>query len=244
LPLEILENGFEEVPISELKNYERKITMKKIALLRFACLALLLTLVVGASTSARADYVLNVTNGFATCGPNGCGSVNISINGSGTQATFTVTSLMSGYQFDSFYFNGPSLTLITGLSYNATPPPFNADGFGGFNYLYDTGINGGSTGSNCSTDGTVSGSSAGCTFTFTLSGSGFTSSTFYSGIDVNNFAGHLANGTCTGYVGDGTNSGSGTTADCTSTPEPASLSLLVSGMIGLAGLLRTKSRKA
>jgi len=215
--------------------------------LRYLCLALLAVVLLGGFTAARADtvqtYYLGTTNGFTVCNPY-CGQVTISINAAGTSATFTVSSLLNGFQFDNFFFNGPGgLSLGTSgytLSYNPTPPPPNADGFGPFNYLLGTSTNGGSTGASCS----GSAADPDCNIIFILNGSALTLSTFYAGDGSNNFAGHMAAAGCSGYAGDGTNSSNppGVT-QCYSTPEPAGMSLLLSGLVGMGGLLRIRRSK-
>jgi hypothetical protein len=191
-------------------------------------------------------FTLNFTNGFiATCPSGGCATVNIVATG--TQATITVSSLLSGYQFDSFGFNLSSGT-ITSFSSSGTvntanpnyglgaPPagPWALNGFGKFQYVFDTGINGGSTGGNCVV---TSGSpSAGCTFVLTLNGTGLTSYQLFEVLSSGGagdgnawFAGHVAGSTCTGFVGGGNPSGNTNgSSGCgpVQTPEPNTLSLL------------------
>lgn len=197
-------------------------------------------------------FTLNFTNGFATCPSGGCATVNIVATG--TQATITVSSLLNGYQFDSFGFNLSSGT-ITSFSSSGTvntsdpnyglsaPPagPWAQNGFGKFQYVFDTGINGGSTGGNCVV---TSGSPGpGCTFALTLNGTGLTSYQLFEVLSSGNagdgnawFAGHVAGTTCTGFVGGGNATGNQNgSSSCTpvATPEPSTLSLLALGVFSL-----------
>jgi len=212
----------------------------------------------------RADsmsFTLNYTNGFTTCPAGGCASVNIVA--SGTQATITVSSLLSGYQFDSFGFNLSSGTITSFTSSGAVnttnsqyglsaPPagPWAQNGFGKFQYVFDTGINGGSTGGNCIV---TSGSpSAGCTFALTLNGTGLTSYQLFQVLssggagDGNTwFAGHVAGSTCTGFVGGGNPSGNTNgSSGCTpvQAPEPNTLSLLGLGLFSVLMVLFVRGR--
>lgn len=229
-------------------------------------LVLLTLLLLAFSTSAMADsFALPVTNGFTTCptfsGVTECAIVNLTINPSG-KAVFTVTSLLNGYQFDTFGFNytgGGTLALVgasgaintSDPSYGLSGPgSFAQDGFGKFTYLFDTGVNGGSTGSNCQV--TASGvASAGCIFSITLSGSSLSTSLFESlssgGAGNGNvyYAGHVAGSTCTGYVGGPANSGTsnGTSGCVPPVPEPATFMLLGPGLGAIGFMIRRKLGK-
>ncbi len=184
----------------------------------------------------RADTVvpLDLTNGFITCPAGGCAEVTIDVTSS-TSATLEFTSLLSGYQFDTVGFN------ITGGTISSIAPPTpksggtNQDGFGKFGYVYDTGNNGGSTGSAC--NGTIA--DAACDFTLTITGTGLSAADFETvGSADTWFAGHIASATCTGYVGGGgpatTNPDDGGACSSTSAPEPGTSGMLG---IGLGGLL-------
>jgi hypothetical protein len=215
--------------------------MKFTRLLVFTIAATLLL-----AATAMADVTLNLNNGFLPggCPVGGCAIVNISVNDAGNTATFTVSSLMSGFQFDTFGFNftGGSLALSGTPTGAVSGPSFsglgNEDGFGKYLWNFNTGINGGSTGSAC--NGTVADTD--CTFVFTVSGANISNVTQFDSLlnGTNNdsatwFAGHLASGTCTGYVGGGGGLETAPSSDgsCTPTvPEPGSTSLL-----GLGGLL-------
>jgi hypothetical protein len=95
----------------------------------------------------------------------------------------------------------------------------NQDGFGSFTYILDTGLNGGSS---CCLN----------TFNFILSASdGFTNLTpaDFETLSTKGFmfAGHVANGNGSSYIATGT-----------AVPEPATLFLLGTGFLGVAGGLR------
>jgi hypothetical protein len=173
-----------------------------------------------------------------------CASVSLDISSTGKTATFTVTSLNNGYVFDTFGFNAETgaagshgsgsllnLSLLSSSGEVSSPSLDglrNEDGWGKFDYNFNTGKNGGSNASDCSVSGGTA--SAGCTFSFTLSGTGLTLADFElasvnknggSGSDL--FAGHEANGSgFTGYVGSETPA---------PVPEPSMLSMLFSGFI-------------
>ncbi len=165
-----------------------------------------------------------------------CAEVNLDVNGS--TAIFTVTSLLNGYIFDTFGFNtinGVSVSLVSASgevgSYSLGGSG-NEDGWGSFKYNFDTGKSGGSDGGDCVNQG------AGCTFTFTLSSaSSLTLADFEKlssgGAGSGFFAGHLANGNGnTGYVGD--------TQPFTPVSEPASMAILIPGMLAGVGFLRRR----
>jgi len=246
---------------------------------RILAIAVLAVCIAGVSGSAMADDidVLLHTNGFATCPTYGCATVNVHITNS-SSATITVVSLLNGYQFDNFGFNLVSTSSITGFSATVagvsnpsgdslsgmpTGGSYNLNGFGNFDFLYNTGLNGGSTGSNCvvtvGSGGTTATGSTGCKFVLTLTGAGLSLNAFnlVSGGNAAEgnvlYAGHLASASCTGYVGGGQLGTSGTETDTgttgtggacgtTTTPEPAGLMLLGSGLSAM-GLLFRRKRK-
>jgi hypothetical protein len=96
-----------------------------------------------APTGARADLVLNNTNGFATCPSGGCGTI--------TLGTETSTTLDVSYSAASgFFFHGGAVglnldvTAGTTFSIASSPVPSpltttagsgNEDGFGSFNFI-------------------------------------------------------------------------------------------------------------
>lgn len=202
-----------------------------------------------ASQSALADtfYLDSSNTTLVPCNTTApCAEVMIST--SGNVATFTVSSLDSGYVFDTFGFNftgAGSLTLsgaATGevaSGYSLSGPGSTAqDGYGKFDYIFNTKENGGSHGTDCVVTGGVPG--GGCTFTFSLTDSSTSSlsasefEALSSGGNSTDYAGHLAaGGGNTGYVGD---------AVASVVPEPSSLMLLGSGVLGLAGVVRRKFR--
>ena len=207
-------------------------------------LGLLLCVTVAVS-SARADsqtWYFTGTNAPAQvpCSAGGpCGEITLTTSGS--TATFTVSSLLSGYIFDTFGFN--SNVGITLLSASGEVGAFslggsgNEDGWGNFDHNFNTGKNGGSSGTDCVVTGGVPG--AGCTFTFTvkctsnctLSLSNF-EITSTGGNGSGFFAGHLAaGGGKTGFVGNPTT---------VQVDEPATLSVVGAGLLAAAGLLRRR----
>lgn len=217
--------------------------MRKLLLLT---LCLLLCMVV-ASASAWADseswyFTGSNTQSQVPCTPSApCGEITITT--SGNMATITVSSLLSGYVFDTFGFNSSqAISLVPGsgtgeLGTYSIPGGGNQDGFGSFNYIFDTGKNGGSSGGDCVVTGGVPG--AGCTFSFkvqcsgscTLSLSNF-EITSSGGNGSGFFAGHLADGNGnTGYVGDTMQF---------QVDEPASLSVVGSGLLLVGALLRRR----
>ncbi|MGA8870628.1 MAG: hypothetical protein WB460_05800 [Candidatus Acidiferrales bacterium] len=182
----------------------------------------------------RADTVsLDLTNGFVTCPVGGCAEVTIDVTSS-TSATLEFTSLLDGYQFDTVGFN------ITGGTITGIAPPTpksggtNLDGFGTFGYVYLTGNNGGSTGSDC--NGTMA--DAACDFTLTITGTGLSAADFETvGSADTWFAGHLASADCTGFVGGGgpatSNPDDNGACSSTSVPEPGTSGMLSIGLVGL-----------
>jgi len=217
----------------------------------FALLVFCFALIALGAVRLQAD-TLNFTNGFTTCPTGGCASVNIITNGLGTGATITVSSLLNGYQFDSFGFNLANGSTITAFTSSGTvnttdpnyglngPGSFSQNGFGKFAFVFGTGINGGSTGGNCVVTGGSPGS--GCTFALTLTGTGLTSASVFQVLSSGNagdgnawFSGHVAGSACTGFVGGGNATGNtnGTSGCGTPVSEPSSLSLLGLGMLAL-----------
>ena len=138
-----------------------------------------------------------------------CGSVTLDVTSS-TSATFTVTSDLTGYVFDTFGFNGPAgLTLFSYSGELGITPKLDGtgaeDGFGKFDYKFLTDLSGGSSGTDCTVTGGSPG--AGCTFSFTVDGTGLMAALFEitssGGNGSGYFAGHLAAaGDKTVYVGD------------------------------------------
>ncbi len=172
-----------------------------------------------------------------------CGQITITTNGT-SFATFTVTSLLSGYIFDTFGFNTvPGITLSLFSSSGEVNNPSlggagNEDGWGSFGHNFSTGLNGGSKGGDCVVTGGVPG--AGCTFTFTvkcttnciLSISSFEVASV-GGNGTGYFAAHLAaGGGKTGYVGS--------PKQITQIDEPTTLNVMGMGLLAVGGLLRRR----
>jgi hypothetical protein len=219
--------------------------------MKFSCVGAVLfcfsmLAVVTASADSTQSWLMSGSNTSSVpcSSASPCASVSLDINTGGTSATFTVTSLNNGYVFDTFGFNAESgatgtqgtgsllnLSLLSSSGEVSSPSLGglgNEDGWGKFDYNFSTGKTGGSSGSDCSVSGGAA--SAGCTFSFTLSGTGLTLADFKlvsanknGGPGSDLFAGHEANGSgFTGYVGSETPA---------PVPEPSMLAMLFSGFI-------------
>jgi hypothetical protein len=166
---------------------------------------------------------------------------------SSTSATYTVTSLDSGYVWDTFGFNGPTgLTLVSSSGELGSSPTLggsgNEDGFGSFDYNFDTGLSGGSKGGDCTVTGGTP--NAGCTFSFTVHGTGLTAAlldgtTSSGGAGSGLFAAHLASTNNSGYVGDTV---SAVSINQLSVPEGASVPMLGVAATALLGTIFLKKR--
>jgi hypothetical protein len=190
-----------------------------------------------ASTVASADtfsFGISNTAGFPP-GPAPWGTITLTpttFGGTSQQQVLFQVALNSDIQMDTLGLNtlfGGSLTLdcfafgtttcTSGTSGASLGGGGNQDGFGSFTYILDTGLNGGS---NCCLN----------TFNFILSASdGFTNLTpaDFETLSTQGFmfAGHVANGTASSYIATGSE-----------VPEPATLFLLGTGFLGMAGGLR------
>jgi len=214
-------------------------------------IGVLVAMTVLVSSQARADAVQTfLLTGSNAGGPacsvaTPCAAVTIDISASGTTATFTVSSLLSGYIFDTFGFNSSATVSFnagsgTGElgSYSlAGPGSYGQDGWGNFDFLFGTGETGGSNGGDCVVAGGAPG--PGCTFSFQVTGTGLTLADFEitSTNDSNGttfFAGHMANGSLyTGYVGESV-----------STPEPGELPQLLLGLLFVGAFLGRRCQGA
>ena len=136
-----------------------------------------------------------------------CAKVTVST--SGTDATFTVSSLLSGWVFDKFGFNSsvpPTLVSASGeVGAYSLSGSGNEDGWGSFGNNFITGTTGGSNGVDCVVTSGISGS--GCAFSFILQ---FASNSSILNFEIASsggsgsgfFAGHLASASKSGYAGD------------------------------------------
>lgn len=214
-------------------------------------------LVLALGSMAKADsFDLSWQNGNVP-GTNPWGTVTVTGDSSQVVITFTVEAGLDMFGNDAAAWNLTTTTGITSVAVTdytvvvgAPGAPtvdnsgtVNMDGFGSGANAFDVGVAGGN------------GSSAGYSMIeITITGSGLTLAQFEaangSGVQfsaqVGGYNGNTQGlSTCTGFVG--TQNGGGSTQDtnvgtCTGSevPEPGSLALFGTGIIGMAGYLRRK----
>jgi len=202
-------------------------------------------LLAAATPAAHADAIYTLTvngcSGSGGCGAGPYGTVNLSQNGSGNSATVTVkltlapgenfasTGAGDALEFNLLNFSGPiSITSITSGFSQDTVAPFTASKFGTFNF-----------GVKCDTCQGGNGPSGPLSFTVgdangVLLADFAKLSTNPPGDTQAYFAADIFGNGNTGNVGA---TGTPTTSQ---TPEPSSLMLLGTGIIGAAGVLRRR----
>lgn len=205
--------------------------------LRFTFLAICLLAASFASADSQTwDLVgTNDSSGLPCTMIAPCASVTI--NASGHDATFTVTSLLNGYVFDKFGFNTiagvSTLSLVAGgetgeLGSYSLGGSGTEGGWGSFLHNFDTGLSGGSKGGDCANHG------AGCTFTFEVTSTSSLSVASFEkltsgGVGSGYFAGHMASASKSGYGGN--------SQLLAPLPEPPTTAVLASGLLVGIGLL-------
>jgi len=180
------------------------------------------------ASGSSCNFVLTFTNNTLLAGTQV--TVNINNTGSVTILTFTLTANPLGLPaaIDQVGFNsGIISTFPSGWS---SAPAGSMDGFGSFSVQA---ANGGAP------FGTTS-------VSFTLSSlvTNFAGTVAPPGTSGNEFAVHVrfqAVGSCSGFVGgDGGTSSSSTSGNCAPIPEPGTMALFGSGLLGVAAIIRRR----
>lgn len=214
----------------------------------FLTLGILLFAGVGARHALADSFFLIGSNSSQVPCSVSAPCAEVTLTASGNDVTFTVSSLDSGFVFDTFGFNftGAGTVILdpahppTGeVSSPSLSGSGNEDGWGSFDYNFHTGKSGGSSGGDCVV--TMGTPGAGCTFSFTvtdLSTASLTTAEFEElsagGTGSGDFAGHVAAANGSGFVGDSV------PLNISTVPEPSSLMLLGTGALALAGVVRRR----
>lgn len=214
-------------------------------------LAIFAVVALGSSTAAKADQATFQLNTGSTLPNQNYGTLNLVLNGNGS---ITVTiNLINGNRiietgqnvsigFNSSLGPNPAISisgLPAGYSFNAAEAPgaFGANGFGTMEYRIRSIFGANDAGALSNLSFTV--------FCTSCAGGVFSSvfdlvsnSTNPPGTHISPFAIDIFCPTCNG--GQGATGFVGTADPVTATPEPASMILLGSGLIGVAGAARRK----
>src|SRR6185369_5996006 len=217
--------------------------MKKILLVVLAAMLL-------CATGAFADtYQLNCTT-TSTCSATSWGTISVTQDGSIANRVDVSVVLNNAFFVDTgghytftFNLNGTPTTVALDGTYSQNnfsylgAGSYSQSGFGTFGFAFNCNAPGGSA-----TDGCGPGASNTTTgpLTFYVEGAGFTPSNFIANSDGVYFSADLYYQTAAGGFVTGPIGSMGGTP---SVPEPTSMALLGTGMVGLAGAIRRKLGK-